>query len=67
MHADCTGLNDLSGRVIGCALIVLNMPGAGSAEKVCENAMAIEIRVAGLTVARQWSVRVHYNDGMAGE
>jgi hypothetical protein len=44
MHADSTVLNDLSGRVIGCAFTVLNTLGAGLLEKVYENALAIEMR-----------------------
>jgi GxxExxY protein len=67
MHADSARLNDLSGRVIGCAFIVLNTPGAGFLEKVYENALANEIRAAGLAVARQYGVRVHYNDVVVGE
>ena len=49
-HADKDGLNDLSGRVIGCAFTVLNTLGAGFLENVYENALAYEIRSAGLTV-----------------
>ena len=66
MHADNVRLNDLSGRVIGCAFTVLNTLGAGFAEKVHENALAIEIRAASLAVAQQCSVRVHYNDVVVG-
>jgi len=39
-HADNSRLNDLSGRVIGCAFTVLNTLGAGFLEKVYENALA---------------------------
>jgi GxxExxY protein len=67
MHADSTRLNDLSGRVIGCAFTVLNTPAAGFLEKVYENAPANKICAAGLAVARQCSVRVHYNDVVVGE
>jgi GxxExxY protein len=67
MHADSARLNDLSGRVIGCAFTVLNSLGAGFLEKVYENALANEIRAAGLVVARQYGVRVHYNDVVVGE
>jgi GxxExxY protein len=66
MHADGTGLNDLSGRVIGCAFSKLNTPGAGFAKQVHENALAIEIRAAGRTVARQCGVTLHYDDMVAG-
>ena len=67
MHADSAGLNDLSGRVIGCAFTVLNTLGAGFAEKVYENALAIELRTAGLANARQCGVTVRYNDAVVGE
>jgi GxxExxY protein len=53
--------------VIGCAFTVLNTPGAGFAEKVYENALAIEMRAAGIAVARQCCVRVHYHDVVIGE
>ncbi|MDR3537014.1 MAG: GxxExxY protein [Acetobacteraceae bacterium] len=38
-HADSDRLNDLSGRLIGCAFTVLNTLGAGFLEKVHENAL----------------------------
>ena len=47
-YADNGELNELSGRVIGCAFTVLNTLGAGYLEKVYENALAYEVRVAGL-------------------
>jgi GxxExxY protein len=53
MHADEIRTRDLSGRIIGCAFRVQNMLGAGLLEKVCENALAYEIRAAGLAVAHQ--------------
>jgi GxxExxY protein len=43
-HADGAWLNDLSGRIIGCAFIVLNTLGAGFLEKVYENALAHQVR-----------------------
>jgi GxxExxY protein len=67
MHADSDTLNDLSGRVIGCALTVLNTLGTGFLEKVYENALAHELRAAGLTVVQQCGVKVHYNDLVVGE
>ena len=47
-HADNNDLNELSGRVIGCAFTVLNTLGAGFLEKVYENALAYEVRATGL-------------------
>jgi GxxExxY protein len=67
-HADnAVLLNDLSGRVIGCAFTVLNTLGAGFLEKVYENALAIEMRAAGLAIVQQYGVRVLYNDMLVGE
>lgn len=65
MHADA--LNDLSGRVIGCAFIVLNTLGIGFLEKVYENVLAIELRAAGLTVAQQYGMKVEYKGAIIGE
>lgn len=67
MHADSAVLNDLSGRVIGCAFTVLNTLGAGFLEKVYENALVNEMRAAGLAVAQQCGVKVHYNGMVVGE
>src|SRR6202046_2761727 len=66
-HADSERLNDLSGRVIGCAFTVLNTLGAGFLEKVYENALSIEVRAAGLSAVQQYAARVHYKDILVGE
>src|SRR6185312_14957339 len=66
-HADSARLNDLSGRVIGCAFTVLNTLEAGFLEKVYENALAQELREAGLTVEQQCSVKVQYHGVVVGE
>ena len=54
--------NDLSNRIIGRALHVSNKFGRGFLEKVYENALAHELRKAGLTVQQQPNVAVHYDD-----
>jgi hypothetical protein len=51
-HADSDRLNDLSGRVIGCAFTVLNTLGAGFLEKIHENALAHEVRCWHMKYAR---------------
>jgi GxxExxY protein len=56
MHADEARINGLSVRIIGCAFRVINTLGAGFLEKVYENALAHELRKAGIAVA-QVSVR----------
>ncbi len=66
MHADDGGLKDLSGAVIGCAFTVLNTLGAGFLEKVYENALAVELRDAGLTVAQQQGAEVVYRGRLVG-
>jgi GxxExxY protein len=66
-HADKDSLNALSGRVIGCAFIVLNTLGAGFLEKVYENALAYELRKAGLAVVQQHGVSVMYDGHGVGD
>src|ERR1700732_4000356 len=66
-HADNRALNELSGRVIGCAFTVLNTLGAGFLEKVYENALAYEVRAAGLSAVQQYAARVYYKDICVGE
>ena len=67
MHADIAVLNDLSGRVIGCAFTVLNTLGAGFLAKVHENALAIEMREAGLAIVQQHRFMVLFRNIMVGE
>jgi GxxExxY protein len=67
-HADnAVLLNDLSGRVIGCAFTVLNTLGVGFVENIYLNALAIEMRHAGLVIVQQPGVRVLYHDEVVGE
>jgi PD-(D/E)XK nuclease superfamily len=48
-HADNNERNGLSGRVIGCAFTVPNTLGTGFPGKADENALAFEVRAAGLS------------------
>jgi GxxExxY protein len=66
-HADNSELDELSGRVIGCAFTVLNTLGAGFLEKVYENALAYEVRAAGLSAVQQYGAKVQYKDILVGE
>jgi GxxExxY protein len=66
-HADGARLNDLSGQVIGCAFNVLNALGAGFLEEVYENALAIELRAAGLSAVQQSAATVRYRNIVVGE
>ena len=46
---------------------MLNTLGAGFLEKVYENALALELRRAGLTVTQQHGVTVTYDGAVVGE
>jgi GxxExxY protein len=67
MHADETGVNRLSERIIGCAFRVINTLGAGFLEKVYENALAHELRKAGLAVTQQSGIVVCYDGVVVGQ
>ena len=54
----------LTEKVIKCAFTVSNTLGCGFLEKVYENALAHELRKAGLQVQQQHGITVYY-DGIA--
>ncbi len=60
-------MDKLSERIIGCAYTVSNVLGAGFLEKVYENALAHELRKAGLQVEQQRPLRVMYDGVMVGD
>ena len=57
----------LTERIIGCAFKVANVLGHGFLEKVYENALVHELRKAGLDVAQQHGLEVHYDGILVGE
>jgi GxxExxY protein len=59
--------NEISGRIIGCAYAVANALGCGFLEKVYENALAHELRKAGLKTAQQHAIAVQYDGVVVGE
>lgn len=61
MHGE---LNLLSEKIIGCAFTVSNTLGIGFLEKVYENALAHELRKAGIPVTQQLPIVVMY-DGVS--
>jgi GxxExxY protein len=69
MEMDAHGavLNPLSKRIIGCGLRVAGTLGNGFLEKVYENALAHELRKAGLGVEQQRGITVMYDGVMVGE
>jgi len=60
-------LNELSRRVIGCAFAVANALGCGYLEKVYENALAHELRKAGLKAEQQQPISVRYDGVVVGD
>lgn len=60
-------IDDLTQKIIGCAYEVSNSLGAGFLEKVYENALAIEMRSAGLQFSQQHFLQVTYKAAPVGE
>jgi GxxExxY protein len=58
--------DELSNKIIGCALIVSKTLGVGFLEKLYENALAHELRKAGLLVDQQHPVTVYYDGVVVG-
>jgi GxxExxY protein len=67
MDADRAKMNGITETVIGCAFNVSNALGNGFAEKVYENALAHELRKAGLSVEQQRAIKVYYDGVLVGE
>jgi GxxExxY protein len=60
-------MSRLTETVIRCAFTVSNTLGCGFLEKVYENALAHELRKAGLKVEQQHGITVHYDEVVVGE
>ncbi|MFG0286085.1 MAG: GxxExxY protein [Phycisphaerales bacterium JB039] len=55
-------LNELSRRIIGCAMAVHRELGYGLLERIYEDALAYELTSSGLAVQRQTPIIVRYRD-----
>ena len=60
-------INDLTKRIIGCAIEVHRALGPGLQERTYENALAIELRDQALPFDRQVSVPVAYKGEWVGD
>jgi GxxExxY protein len=60
-------MSQLTERVIQCAFAVSNTLGCGFLEKVYENALAHELRKAGLRADQQHGITVYYDGVAVGE
>jgi GxxExxY protein len=67
MDTDEERLNAVTERIIGCAFKVHNALGCGFSEKVYVNALAHELRKAGLEVQRELRIDVWYDGIVVGE
>jgi len=67
MDRDQNEFDEVTGKIIGCAFTVSNTLGAGFLEKVYENALAHELRKAGLRVEQQKPITVEYDGVVVGE
>src|SRR5215207_3450415 len=67
MHTDEETLNGITERIIGAAFKVANELGYGFMEKVYENALAHELKKAGLQVEQQSCIHVYYDGVLVGE
>lgn len=57
---------DLAGQIIGFAMKIHSTLGPGFLEAVYGNALAWELRRAGMKVERERSIRVYYEDELIG-
>jgi len=60
-------MSELTERVIRCAFAVSNTLGCGFLEKVYENALAHELRKAGIHAEQQHGITVYYDGVAVGE
>jgi len=67
MHTDTRKSNEVTQAVIGCSYTVANTLGPGFMEKVCENALAHELRNKGLSIQQQKALKVYYQNIVVGE
>ncbi len=67
MHQSEIVPDPISERIIGCAFRVMNTLGSGFLEKVYENALAHDLRKAGLHVSQQHAITVRYDGVTVGE
>jgi GxxExxY protein len=66
MKPDEERFTDLTEKIIGCAFKVHNKLGCGFAERIYENARALELRKLGLNVQTQVPIEVLYDGVVVG-
>jgi GxxExxY protein len=59
-------INDLTHRIIGCAMKVHNTLGSGFQEIIYQKALAIQLRLDGLDYEREKEMPIYYNSELIG-
>lgn len=65
LNAD-NSINELTHRIIGCAMQVHRILGNGFQEVIYQRALAIEMRYAGLEFEREKEMKIYYRDEEVG-
>jgi GxxExxY protein len=60
-------VNELTQRIIGCAMRVSSTLGVGFLEKVYENALVVELRLQGIDCQQQHALQVMYEGVVVGD
>ena len=58
---------EITGKIIGCAMKAHRMLGSGFLESVCQKALLHEFRMAGMRAEEEVPLRVTYDGVVAGE
>jgi GxxExxY protein len=59
-------INEITHKIIGCAMQVHNTLGNGFQEVIYQRAMAIEMRLAGLSFEREMNMNIYYREEHIG-
>lgn len=65
--ADILIHSDITGNILNCFFAVCNDLGVGFLENACENALKLELEMAGLEVKAQNPIHVMYKGRVVGE
>ncbi len=66
INTDEHGLNDITFKINGCAMDVLNAVGCGFHEKIYENALALAFKKRGLRFSQQAQFEVTFENQVIG-
>lgn len=58
--------SELTSKIIGCAMTVHSILGNGFQEVIYQRAMAIEMRLAGISFSREHDMHIFYRDEQVG-